>query len=170
MRRLRSLPSRLLVATLVAVLAAPVSAHAQAPAQASKPEDVRALVDAELTDHLAKLLDFESTYLASAGRYFQALASHSTPPDDGKTLPPDKLNAGPTDQVEKLSYLWQQLQLDAALPYSSQVDVYDGPKGRGYVLTVSVLLGGELWVRAINTGPEAYREAAWHPVTVERLP
>lgn len=128
------------------------------------PETVKLDIDGALTDHLAKLLAFEADYFNTHGRFFQALDSHTTPPDDGKLIAPDQLSAGPTDQVEKDDYLWQQLALDPALPYSSRVDVYQGPEGWGYVLTVSAVLDKQLWERAVNTGPEAWREQPWHAV------
>src|SRR5690348_3916325 len=112
MRRLRALSTLALVATLAAVLlTAPASAAP--PAQATLvapgdttdpkatpetgkatpvPEAVKLDIDQALTDHLAKLLAFEGDYIRSHGRYFQALPSHSTPPDDGKVLSADRLS------------------------------------------------------------------------------
>lgn len=155
--------------------AAPWSAApgvAAPPAQATavpQPESIRRDVDTALNAHLAKLLAFEADYVRSHGRFFQALPSHTAPPADGARVSPDQLSAGPSDQAEKADYLWQQLKLDAALPYSSRVDVYDGPRGAGYVLIVSATLGGQLWERSVNTGPETYREQPWHAV-VGRVP
>lgn len=151
----------------------PAQVTAEAPGDGKAtpgPEKVKSDVDAALSDHLAKLLAFQVEYFNAHGRYFQALDSHAAPPEDGKLTEPDDLAKGPTDQDEKSAYLWQQLELDAALPYSSRVDVYHGPDGLGYVLTVSVVLDKQLWERAINTGPEIWRERPWQVVVEERQP
>ena len=181
MRRLRILSTLGIVAALVAVLAAPALAAPSfsAPAQVQlptlviptlpplvtqSPNLVRGTVDTELSAHQPRLTTFQESYLAATGRYFQALASHSSAPADGNVAVPDRLTAGPTDQAETCAFMWQQLALAGALNYSTRVDVYDGPQGKGYLHTVSVILSGQLWERTLNTGPEAYREAAWHPV------
>lgn len=184
-RRLRPLFPLVLVATLVAALAAPASAapmpaeersalqvtvsppdegKATPTADKPSPESVKAVIDVDLGDLLSKLTGFEVDYFKTNGRFYQALDSHTTPPADGALDSPDKLSAGPTDQTEKAAYLWQQLTLDAALPYSVRVDVYEGPGGWGYAVTVSATLNGEVWARTVNTGPEAYRESAWRLV------
>lgn len=128
------------------------------------PEVVKLEVDQALSEHLAKLLDFQTQFFKTYGRFYQALDSHSEPPADGKLVPPDLLDTKPTNETEKSADLWQQLTLDPALPYSSRVDVYQGPEGWGYVLTVSATLNKETWERSINTGPERYREQGWHVV------
>ncbi|MCC7360509.1 MAG: hypothetical protein IT317_13590 [Anaerolineales bacterium] len=128
------------------------------------PEQVKQLVNADLSDFLTKLLTFQTEYFKTHGRFYQALDSHAVPPEDGKLVAPDLLLAGPTDQGEKAAYLWQQLALDAALPYAVRVDVYQGPRGWGYVLTVSATLDKQEWARTINTGPETWRESDWQAV------
>lgn len=124
---------------------------------------VRTDIDQALTPHLQKLLDFQSAYSAR-GVYYQTLESHTTPPADGQLVAPDRLDARPTDQAEKLEVFWGEAKLAPELPYSFRVDVYDGPEGHGYVVTASAILAGELWQRSVNTGPETWRELAWHIV------
>jgi hypothetical protein len=129
---------------------------------------VRTTIDTLVVDHLAKLQAFEAAYQLNHRGYFQSLASHSVVPADGAALAPDKLASGPTDQAETLTAFWSDAQLVAEIPYSFRTDVYDGPDGQGYVLSVQVQLGGELWERSVNVGPETYRETPWHVVVVEK--
>jgi hypothetical protein len=156
---------------------APAAAPTAEPAvtadpKATQPPDaktIRATVDAALSEHLAKLQSFESDYKADGKRnYFQTLISHSQVPADGQTLPPDKLAAGPTDQAGQLSDFWSDAQLAAQLPYAFRTDVYDGPEGAGYVLTVQVKIGGELWEKSTNVGPERWRDSDWHALVVDK--
>lgn len=46
----------------------------------------------------------------------------------------------------------------------SWVDVYEGPQGIGYVVTYEIDKGGVLFYKAINKGPETYREQDWTEV------
>lgn len=135
------------------------------------PSVVRATIDTLLVDHLAKLLAFEADYASTGkrgGQYYQTLVSHSVVPADGAALAPDKLAAGPTDQTEKLTDFWADAKLSAQIPYAFWTDVYDGPEGRGYVLTVQVQLGAERWERSVNAGPERWRDQPWHALVVEK--
>ena len=168
----------LLGATAPAALPAQAAPAPQLTAEVPPPDTgratpapaVRAAIDQALGDHLAKLLDYQLSLQGQKGGYVQQLASHTTPPADGQLVAPDRLNAGPTDQAEKLADFWQDAKLAPALPYSFRVDVYDGPQGPGYVVTASAILSGQLWERAINTGPETYREQPWTLVLPERGP
>lgn len=154
------------------VIAATVSqAPAAAPTQPPPPPDaktIRATIDADLAVHLDKLQAFENAYRVKAGKsgYYQTLISASTVPADGAAVAPDKLATGPTDQPEKLTDFWADAKLPAQLPYAFMTDVYDGPDGQGYVLTVQVRIGAELWQQSVNTGPERWRDDPWHVVVV----
>jgi len=54
--------------------------------------------------------------------------------------------------------------------YESWVDVYEGPLGTGFVANYEVRRGSKLFRKAMNVGPEVYREQDWTevvPVPVE---
>ena len=42
-----------------------------------------------------------------------------------------------------------------------RIDVYDGPRGTGYTVTLLVEIAGERWGRTAHTGPETYRQLGW---------
>jgi len=141
------------------------SATPDASATKAAPQ-VKFEIDSAAVAHLSKLSDFETAYKAGHRNFYQQLWSNSVTPADGAALAPDLLNAGPTDQAEKLADFLAAAQLPATMEYASKVDVYDGPDGPGYVLSLRVILAGQLWQRSINTGPEAWRDQAWAPMAV----
>jgi len=48
--------------------------------------------------------------------------------------------------------------------YDCWVDVYDGPRGLGYVVNYEVRRGADTYRKSINYGPEKYRESDWTKV------
>ncbi len=96
--------------------------------------------------------------------YWQGLESHTTPPthvDDVTIVEPDQLDTSPTDQPES----WHEagfVEIPVSeWPCSMRVDVYDGPQGVGFTLTLSFTFNGVVNVRVINEGPETNREHDW---------
>ena len=93
--------------------------------------------------HLEKLLwSFED-----AGKPFQILRT-------GK----------PTDSP----YVWADVKergKPTALPIPANiacwVDVYDGPRGQGFVVNYEAVRNGVLFRKAVNIGPETEREQDW---------
>lgn len=49
-----------------------------------------------------------------------------------------------------------------AMPF--WVDVYEGPKGKGYVVNYEIVKDGKTLRKAINFGPEEWRERDWAEV------
>jgi hypothetical protein len=54
--------------------------------------------------------------------------------------------------------------LATPLGYSCWVDVYDGPSGKGLVVNYEVDRKGVKFHKAVNVGPEQYREQDWTEV------
>jgi len=118
------------------------------------------------TTNQQKFIDVQDAYAAAhGGNYFQGIITPTTPPDDGAFTVPD-LTKKPTDQAER----WQDVftggnALPATnWPVSIRIDVYDGPRGKGWVLSVTYTKAGETWERAVNVGNETEREFAWRRV------
>ena len=44
---------------------------------------------------------------------------------------------------------------------SIQIDVYDGPQGKGWTVTLTIAYAGTAYRRVYNRGPESYREQDW---------
>lgn len=158
-------PRKLIAAPLIAggllvLIAWP--ALGAAPAQKTDPLTT---VDNLLSTALTKIENYQAQYALQRGKYFQALWSHSTPPADGSLAAPDLLTTKPTDQLENWSTLWSELELAGSRsPMRARIDVYDGPGGKGFIVTVEVIVDGQAMTRSINVGPERYRDVSWHKV------
>lgn len=60
---------------------------------------------------------------------------------------------------------WADLGLPDPDPqYECWIDVYDGPSGKGYVINYEFNKGGTLIRKALNVGPEEWREKDWEEV------
>jgi hypothetical protein len=153
----------LILTTLVLMLAVgivPVSA-----AQAVYYPSELAYIDAQITVMQPLLDQFQTDYHAVNNRYYQALVSHSSPPNVPQI--PDSIYSTPTDQPESLAYFWNYASLPDLLAWSLRIDTYSGPDGDGYVLNVETVINGETWTRSVNVGPDNWRAADWYQIVTE---
>lgn len=121
---------------------------------------LQATCDAALTTLQTAVDAYQPSYYAAHGRYWQGLMTPATVPADGALVAPD-LTLKPEGQAED----WSGVSIAATLPFSVQVDRYDGPRGTGYQILVRVLDSGQLAVRSIGIGPEsAWRTHDWQGV------
>jgi hypothetical protein len=106
----------------------------------------------------------QGNYFASHGRFFQGLSTHAVLPahtngrDDSK--PPDRLTTRPTDQTET----WMDQLPEWAsttMPASVRINVYDGPFGHGWTVTLELTHSGVIWRRTVNVGPETHHAQPW---------
>ena len=49
-------------------------------------------------------------------------------------------------------------------------DCYEGPKGHGWVLNAETVVDGTTYRRAVNVGPETWREQEWREVVPPSFP
>lgn len=126
------------------------------------PAQIRQAVDDKLALLWAAVQARQDTYAANhGGKFWQGLVTHTITPADGFEALPDIGLACPTDQAgEPYPLAIRQ----TVMPMSLRLDVYDGPFGRGYVATVRVLIGGVLYERSAQVGPEAWRAVGWRIV------
>ena len=67
----------------------------------------------------------------------------------------------PTNEVKG----WDDLGIEPPpTGYDSWVDVYEGPEGIGYVVNYEIEKGKVLYRKAVNFGPQTYREQDWTEV------
>ncbi len=149
---------RIVVLFTLLVLMLPISpVHAQTRKQIPPTLEY---YDAQIDVLLPHLADFQLSYHDAAGKYYQALQSHSQAPS--VVTEPDQLSGKPTDQAEDLAYFWKdQAYLPAKLGWSFAINTYAGPDGDGYVLVVTGDIEGKIWSRSINVGPEEWRTSDW---------
>lgn len=125
------------------------------------PDEIRAAIDTLLVACIVEVETKQQQYKAAQDRHWQGLRTHSTIPADGADTIPDRLHIKPSGVTAS----WDEMGANLVTTKSClTVDEYQGPQGAGWVLTAMVRLGGVLWQRAIQRGPETWREQAWQPV------
>lgn len=133
---------------------------------AGKATDVRETVNGILADLWPRIQAKQAAYYANHGHYWQGLWTHNVAPADGVTVAPNNLDASPTDQPIS----WRKFKADyrltmlAKLPMAIRMDVYDGPRGKGYVATCRVGYNGKVYERAAQVGPETELAHGWQEV------
>src|SRR3990167_102050 len=77
-----------------------------------------------------------------------------------RSFPLQTLRGGgkPSDVADRKNWI------DSPTGYENWVDVYEGPKGIGYVVSYEVLRDTKLYRKSINYGPEDWREQDWTEV------
>ncbi len=156
---LKNLSLVMVVLLVCAMLVAP------AQAQTKDPEKIKSDIDSAAALNVTKIKNFQSSYLLTHGKFYQALWSHSNAPADGNPISVDKLLSKPSYQNETLQNLFDDAKLDKLMSNRFKIDWYDGPGGKGYTLTVEVIINGLTFQRVMHlSGNEMYREQAWFEV------
>lgn len=128
---------------------------------------IRNAIDNFVTNKWPTIVARQENFRANRGTYWQGLATHTSCPshsnstDDSKLG--DRLNETPSDQFATWLNVFPEWVTEL-LPACVKVDVYDGPQGQGWVLTVEAIHNGTLWRRSQNVGPESHRTQGWHQV------
>ena len=121
--------------------------------------EIRQAVDDRLATIWPAIQSRQATYAAAHnGRYWQGLRTASVIPADGATATPTIGTRCPSDQPGQP---WPLAIRQTAMEMAVQIDVYDGPRGTGYVATLYVRINGNTWERAAQVGPESYRAHPW---------
>ena len=119
---------------------------------ATKPQ-IKAAAQAFVGQQLGKIIPVQNQYF-NKGIHFQGIVTPATPPDDGASVVPD-LTKKPTDQAEAWEDLFTGLTaLDSPWACSMQIDVYDGPLGKGWTLTARATKDNILMSKVWSFGPE----------------
>ena len=125
-------------------------------------QQTRTAIDDWLAARWPTVTSRQADYFASHGRYWQGLRTRTVPVQwdaqtDGSAVP-DALDRAPADSPS-----WRSVfpEFDAVLPAVVRCDVYDGPLGIGYVVTVEVTWNGRVFWRSQNVGPEVWRTVGW---------
>ena len=134
---------------------------------------MRNAIDTFVTNHWATIVARQENFRANRGRYWQGLPTHFVCPahannTDGSKVG-DRLDEGPGDQFSTWLNVFPEW-LSELLPACVRIDVYDGPQGQGWVLTVEATHNGTTYRRSQNVGPEAHRTQEWHAVPPNTMP
>ncbi len=120
-------------------------------------DEILAECDAKAAEWLPLLESYVEGHLATHGRYWQGLKSHTVTPADGEEERPDVGAKHPHDQAAE----WPPALRNALLPFAATVDVYGEGTGVGYTVTLAVVIEGEEWTRVENEGPLGWLARPW---------
>lgn len=122
-------------------------------------EEVKQTIDARLAELSGYIEMKQSECIEVFGRYFQALPTHTALPVGGEITPADNLGAQPTDQP----FGWNDVGgYPLTEPIASTcINTYCAPAGMGFVVELSFIYDGVVWLKAVNFGPEQERGHDW---------
>jgi hypothetical protein len=124
---------------------------------------IKTAVDNRLASLWSAIQTKEDAYASvHNGRYWQGLKTHSIDPSEGNTALPTVGAACPTDQ---LGQPWPNAILTTSIEMAINIDIYDGPLGVGYQVTVTVAVLGNVYTRTQQIGPETWRNRVWQQVS-----
>lgn len=117
-------------------------------------EQLKTILDAAVSVAWPSLVVTQEAYLAAHGTFWQGLRTPTMPPADGAPATID-----PTLKPSDVEATWADAERDsgvslAGLPAQVQMDVYDGPAGKGFWLTLRFEASGVTYSRAWSYGPE----------------
>ena len=118
------------------------------------PAQLKTKIDGRLNLLLTHLEARQDIYFTAHGRYFQGIRTHAELPKGelDEETPPDTTRK-PTDQAED----WDGagILLPAKMPFALAINVYDGPRGKGWSARVEVEHLGRAFARQVGFGPDA---------------
>ncbi len=117
---------------------------------------IKAAAQAFVGQQLGTIIPVQNQYF-NKGLNFQGINTPSTPPDDGASVVPD-LSKKPTDQAESWADMFNipdGTALDPTWACSMQIDVYEGPLGKGWTLTARARKDTTLMSKVWSFGTEA---------------
>lgn len=130
---------------------------------ATKPQ-IKAAAQAFVAQQLSTIIPVQNQYF-NKGINWQGINTPDTIPNDGATVVPD-LTKKPTDQTEAWEDMFTGLTtLDSPWNCQMQIDVYDGPLGKGWTLTARARKDSTLMSKVWSFGPED-RATDWIETTI----
>jgi len=117
-------------------------------------EQLTGAVDARVAELRAWISAQQDAYLATHGRYASLGWSHSNDPQDGVTAAADRLDFKLPHQAETWTNFGYPIQSPIC---NASIDEYLMPSGeRGWILNLSMGVGGETWRMAIDHGENGF--------------
>ena len=99
---------------------------------------------------LRDIYQIEEAWREQNGRYFQGKNTMRRPPSYREIEKVD-LGFGLTDQLDS----WRDVgYADIYASVRFKVDVYEGPQGHGFIVTVETMVDGRIWRLQAHSGPE----------------
>lgn len=126
-------------------------------------------VDTFVNANLAKIQQVQEDYLTANGHYWQGIATPQVVPSNVTLTTPD-LTLKPTDQSSRWADVFSGAKaLPNKWPAQIRIDVYDGPLGKGWTLTITVNDSNGTSFKVWNFGPETWRAQDWLDLVVGNI-
>lgn len=116
---------------------------------------IKAAAQSFVAQQLSTIIPVQNQYF-NKGINFQGINTPATIPNDGGTVVPD-LTKKPTDQAESWEDMFNVADgtaLDSPWNVQMQIDVYNGPLGKGWTLTARARKDTTLMSKVWSFGPE----------------
>ena len=122
------------------------------------------------SDNLAVVEKIQSIYISNHRVFFQGIETPSTLPDEKTKEIDADLTKRPTDQAEKWEDVFKGVDLlPTKFPGTLRFDVYDGPRGKGWTMTIACAEDGKRQEKTWNFGPETERhDKDWRVVEIPK--
>jgi len=124
---------------------------------------IKAAIEGFWVNHGAKFINRQDDYFARVAgySYWQGIRTPDAIPDNGAVLPAD-YTKHPADQIETWADRFAgTYALPGTLQAQISVDVYDGPIGKGWSVTVHFTKDAILYSKTWHYGPETWRGHDW---------
>ena len=141
----------------------PVPSRLAPPPTAADPRPVpgldpaiQAQANLEINDIYLQISRIQSERAGRRAPLLQLPSTHAAVPAAALMAAPD-----PGRRVGVDSWYSNRVDLPETMSVSVRVDVYESPRGWGYVLVGVMEYGKREWIRHVNIGPETWREQDW---------
>ena len=129
---------------------------------------LRERVNTWLTNHVGGVNGLvarqNAYYVAHNNRFWQGLITHSAIPFHQSAVtgdaPADRLSFHPTDQADTWEDMFPEWSSET-FAAAAKIDVYNGPTGKGWILTVYVRFNGVTYARCKSFGPNTSFDFDW---------
>lgn len=128
---------------------------------------LRQSLEAFQTTNLPVMVTVQNRYHNVFGRYWQGIETPGILPNEATPTRSPDLTRKPTDQAERWSdVFFAPDTLPDPWPCVMRMDVYDGPRGKGWTLSLAASELNVRWERVWNFGPETERERDWRYIII----
>lgn len=119
------------------------------------PTQIRDAINVRLSTLWPAIQARQAAYAASHnGDYWQGLATHTgNPPLDNTDTACNNLQTRARPNLPRWTDVWPSIP--TSLPFRLEMHEYNGPRGKGYLLVVTIRISGlGVWQRVLSFGPE----------------
>jgi len=118
--------------------------------------ELRVSGESALDNIVNQMASKQEQYIKDHGTYWQGLSTHDFVPSKNEALNPDRKPSDVDKSWKDMGFI-----LGKNSRFLLKTDVYDGPDGNGYTITIRTIENGKLFEKVLNFGNETYRAHDW---------